>query len=73
MTVRAAERAARDGGARRHRPSRPAVDPALAERARMAAVRLTGLQARISGGKLELQFGDETALAELVETLEALA
>jgi ParB family chromosome partitioning protein len=73
MTVRAAERAARDGGARRHRTSPPAVDPALAGRARAAALRLTGLQARVSGGKLELHFGDETGLAELVETLEALA
>ncbi len=73
LTVRAAERAARDGGARRRRTSPPVVDPALAERARTVAARLTGLQARISGGKLELQFGDETGLAELVETLEALA
>lgn len=71
MTVRAAEKAARDGGARRRR-STPTVDPALAERARNASQGLTGLPARISGGKLELEFGDETGLAELVETLEAL-
>jgi ParB family chromosome partitioning protein len=71
LTVRAAEKAAQEGGARRRRTS-PAVDPALAERARDAALRLTGLRARVNAGKLELHFGDETGLAELVETLEAL-
>jgi hypothetical protein len=48
------------------------VDPALAERARAAAERLTGLPSRVAAGKLELHFGDETRLAELVEALEAL-
>jgi ParB family chromosome partitioning protein len=71
MTVRATERAAQEGGARRRSRSSP-VDPALAERARAAAERLTGLPSRVSAGKLELHFGDETRLAELVETLEAL-
>jgi ParB family chromosome partitioning protein len=71
MTVRAAEKAAQDGGARRRRTA-STVDPALAERARTAAQRLTGLPARVSAGKLELHFGDETRLEELVETLEAI-
>jgi ParB family chromosome partitioning protein len=71
MTVRATERAAQESGARR-RPRSTPVDPALAERARAAAERLTGLPARVSAGKLELHFGEETRLAELVETLEAL-
>jgi ParB family transcriptional regulator, chromosome partitioning protein len=71
MTVRAAERAAREGGARR-RPRAATVDPALAERARAAVERLTGLPARVSAGKLELHFGDDVRLGELVETLEAL-
>ena len=74
MTVRAAERAAQAGGARR-RPRRraaPTVDPSLAARAREAAERLTGLPARVTGGRLELRFDDETRLAELVETLESL-
>ena len=71
LTVRAAEKAARDGGARRHRTA-ATVDPALADRARVAAHGLTGLPARVNGGKLELEFGDETGLAELVEVLEAL-
>ena len=71
MTVRATERAARDNGARR-RPRATPVDPALAERARAAAERLTGLPARVAAGKLELHFGDETRLEELVESLESL-
>ena len=71
LTVRATERAAQESGARR-RPRSSPVDPALAERARHAAERLTGLPARVSAGKLELHFGDETRLAELVETLESL-
>ena len=71
LTVRATERAARENGARR-RPRSTPVDPSLAERARAAAERLTGLPVRVSAGKLELHFGDETRLAELVETLEAL-
>jgi ParB family chromosome partitioning protein len=72
MTVRAAEKAARDGGARRKRARSSPVDPALAERARGAAERVTGLPARVSAGKLEVHFGDETRLAELVEALEAV-
>jgi ParB family chromosome partitioning protein len=71
MTVRATERAAQEGGAKR-RPRAIPVDPALAERARAEAQRLTGLPARVSAGRLELHFGDETGLAELVEALEAL-
>jgi ParB family transcriptional regulator, chromosome partitioning protein len=71
MTVRAAERAARDGGARR-RSRTSVVDPALAERARAAAERLTGLPARVSAGKLEILFGDSVRLEELVETLEGV-
>jgi ParB family chromosome partitioning protein len=70
MTVRAAERAAQDGGARRKPRLQAAVDPALADRARTAAHRLTGLPARIAGGRLEIAFASETELAELVETLE---
>ena len=74
LTVRAAEKAARDGGARRRtRAATTMVDPALAERARTAAQRLTGLPARVSGGKLEVHFGDDTGLAELVEVLESMA
>ena len=73
MTVRGAERAAQDGGARR-RPRRVvALDPELAHRARTAAERLTGMPSRVAGGTLQIEFGDETKLAELVEVLEAAA
>jgi ParB family chromosome partitioning protein len=71
MTVRAAERAAQDGGARRRPRTRVvSADPSLVERVRTAATQLTGLPARIAGGRLELHFGDETRLEELAETLE---
>jgi hypothetical protein len=70
--VRAAEKAAQEGGARRRPRAAERVDPALAERARAAAERLTGLPARVSAGKLELHFGDEVRLEELVEVLESL-
>jgi ParB family chromosome partitioning protein len=71
LSVRAAERAARGAGARRKQRRPPAVlDPALAERARTAAERLTGLGARVAPGRLEIEFADEVELAELAETLE---
>lgn len=73
LTVRGAELAARQGGAKRRPRRATAVDPALADRARSAAERLTGMSARVSSGALHLQFGDETGLAELVEALEAAA
>lgn len=72
MTVRAAERAARAGGARVRRRS-SSIDPVLAERARAAVHRLTGLPVRVTGERLEIVFEGETGLAELVETLEAAA
>ena len=59
MSVRAAERAAQAGGANRRPRAASRVDPALAERARDAAERLTGLPARVSAGKLEIHFGEE--------------
>jgi len=71
MTVRSAERAAQDGGARRRPRRATTVDPALADRAKAAVERLTGLAARVTDGVLQIRFGDETRLAELVETLEA--
>ncbi len=73
MSVRAAEKAAQEGGAaRRPRAATAQVDPALAERARGAAERLTGLPARVSAGRLEIHFGEELRLEELVEVLESL-
>jgi ParB family chromosome partitioning protein len=72
MTVRSAERAAQDGGARRRPRRLRTVDPALADRAKAAAEQLTGLSARVSDGSLLIRFESETELAELVETLEAV-
>jgi ParB family chromosome partitioning protein len=73
MTVRGAERAAQNGGAKRRPRRATTLDPELAARARSAAEQLTGLPTRITNGTLEIRFGDETALAELVEALEAAA
>lgn len=70
MTVRAAERAAQEGGARRRPRARAAADPAVADRAIAAAQRLTGLPARVTSGHLEIAFGGDTGLAELAEALE---
>jgi ParB family transcriptional regulator, chromosome partitioning protein len=73
MSVRAAERAARWAGAKTKPRKVAKVDPALAERARKAAERATGFPARITSGRLEIAFTDETELAELVEALERVA
>jgi ParB family chromosome partitioning protein len=73
MTVRGAERAAQNGGAKRRPRRTTAVDPELATRAQAAAERLTGMKARITRNTLEIRFDDETALAELVEVLESAA
>jgi ParB family chromosome partitioning protein len=70
MSVRAAERAASEAGART-RPRRAGkVDPELARRAREAATSLTGFEAHVRGGRLEIPFASETELEELVEALE---
>jgi ParB family transcriptional regulator, chromosome partitioning protein len=74
MSVRTAERAARWAGAKT-KPRRQAarLDPALVARAKSAADRLSGFSSRISRGKLEIPFADETELEELVEALERAA
>src|SRR5439155_1624205 len=53
--------------------ARTPYDPALAGRARSAAERLTGLPARVVGGRLEIAFAGDVQLDELVETLERAA
>jgi ParB family transcriptional regulator, chromosome partitioning protein len=74
LSVRATERAARWAGAKQKPRQRPTtLDPALVTRATAAAERITGFPARIAGGRLEIPFGDETALEELVEGLERAA
>ena len=72
MSVRGAEKAAQGGGAARRPRAGTKVDPVMAERARAAAERVTGLPARVSAGRLEIHFGNEIRLEELVETLEAV-
>jgi ParB family chromosome partitioning protein len=74
LSVRAAEQRAKWAGARQRPRTRSApVDPALAERVRTAIQQLTGWQARIAPGKVELPFGDEHDLAELAEAFENAA
>jgi ParB family transcriptional regulator, chromosome partitioning protein len=74
LSVRAAERAAQSAGARRkRRHATTSVDPALASRVETAATRATGMAARVSSGRLEIPFADETELEELAEALERLA
>jgi hypothetical protein len=70
MSVRAAERAARWAGARTKPRRRQPVDPALAGRARDAFRRLTGAEAKVGAGRIELYFADEVELEEMVEALE---
>jgi ParB family chromosome partitioning protein len=70
MSVRAAERAARWAGARTKPRRRQPVDPALAERARDALRALTGADAKVTAGRVELYFASEFELEEIVEALE---
>jgi hypothetical protein len=72
MSVRAAERAARWAGAKTKPRKVPKIDPALAARACQAAERATGFTARVTAGRLEIAFSDETELEELAEALERL-
>ncbi|HEV8098858.1 MAG TPA: ParB/RepB/Spo0J family partition protein [Gaiellaceae bacterium] len=72
MSVRAAERAARWSGARTKPRTKTPVDPALAARVKEGLQRLTGLEARVAPGKVELAYDDEHDLEELAESLERL-
>jgi ParB family transcriptional regulator, chromosome partitioning protein len=73
LSVRAAERAARWAGARTKRRTADRVDPELASRAQRALERLTGAGVRVGSRRIEIEFHDETELAEIVEALEASA
>jgi ParB family chromosome partitioning protein len=73
LSVRAAERAARWSGARTKPRKKPAVDPFLAKRVRDGLRALTGLDARIAAGKIELHYGDEHDLEDLAARLEEFA
>jgi hypothetical protein len=72
--VRAAENAAKVAGAKtKPRKATASVDPSLASRVETAATRATGMAARITSGRLEIPFADETELEELAEAFERLA
>jgi ParB family chromosome partitioning protein len=71
LSVRDAERAARRAGARTKPRRTGAIDPGLTARARAAAEKLTGAPARVNRGRLEIAFGSETELEEIVEALES--
>ena len=73
LTVRAAERAAREAGARTKPRRASPVDPDLAARARAALERLTGAPVRVGAHRIEVAFADETELAEIAEALERAA
>ncbi len=74
LSVRAAEQRAKWAGAKQKPRSRATpVDPALASRVRDALAQLTGFEARVGRGRVELQFADEHELAELAEALERAA
>ena len=74
LSVRAAERAAQNAGAKtKRRRATAIVDPTLASRAETAATRATGMPAKVTSGRLEIPFADETELEELAEALERVA
>jgi ParB family chromosome partitioning protein len=72
LSVRAAERAARTAGARRRPRRRMPVDPALVARVTERLRQVTGLEARVVSGRIELAFADEHELEELAERLSRL-
>ena len=75
LSVRAAEKAARFAGAKQKPRRKRAipVDPHLAERARLLLEQLTGRDARVASGRIEISFANEMELEELVEALERVA
>jgi ParB family chromosome partitioning protein len=71
LSVRVAEQRAKWAGARQKpRVRATPVDPALATRVRDALRRLTGFDARVTAGRVEIALADEHELAELAEALE---
>jgi ParB family transcriptional regulator, chromosome partitioning protein len=74
LSVRATERAARWAGAKQKPRKQPVtLDPALVAQAKDAAARITGFPTRVAAGRLEIHFGDESGLEELIEALERAA
>jgi ParB family chromosome partitioning protein len=74
LSVRAAEQRAKWAGAKQRPRTRSVpVDPALAARVRDGLKALTGYEARVANGRVELPFADEHDLAEIAEALENAA
>jgi ParB family chromosome partitioning protein len=74
LSVRAAEQRAKWAGAKQRPRTRSVpVDPALAARVRDGLKALTGYEARVAHGRVELPFADEHDLAEIAEALENAA
>jgi ParB family transcriptional regulator, chromosome partitioning protein len=74
LSVRAAEQRAKWAGAKQKPRLRVApVDPVLATRVRDALAQLTGFDAKVGRGRVELPFADEHELAELAEALARAA
>jgi ParB family chromosome partitioning protein len=74
LSVRAAERAAKEAGAqRRSRTRGERLDPALMARAREVLEHTTGAPVRVSATAITISPRDDTALAEIVEALERSA
>ena len=74
LSVRAAEQRAKWAGAKQKPRVRSApVDPALSARVRDALRTVTGFQARVSSGRVEIVFADEHELEEIAEALERAA
>jgi ParB family chromosome partitioning protein len=72
LSVRAAEKEARSAGARRKPRRKTPVDPELARRVKDGLQRVTGLEARVATGRVELSYADEHDLEELAEILDRL-
>ncbi|MGH3004011.1 MAG: ParB/RepB/Spo0J family partition protein, partial [Gaiellaceae bacterium] len=72
LSVRAAERAARSGGARTRERRATTVDPAAARRLEQAVKQLTGFDARVGGSGLHVPLDGRTQVEELTEALERL-
>jgi len=74
LSVRAAEQRAKWAGAKQRPRTRSVpVDPALAARVRDGLKALTGYEARVVSGRVELPFANEHDLAEIAEALENAA
>jgi ParB family chromosome partitioning protein len=74
LSVRAAEQRAKWAGAKQRPRTRSVpVDPMLAARVRDGLKAVTGYEARVANGRVELPFADEHHLAEIAEALENAA